>query len=385
MKKLLYIFSVFFLFYSCVNNRTEKSRDNSVEEYTVEYAKGFSVEKYPGYTEVTINNPWDSTRILQRYILVDKDRDVPQNIPAGTLVRIPLTSVVAYSAIHCAVLNELGVADIIKAVCEPEYITVQQIKDGVAGGSVTDLGLGSNPDVEKLMLIDPEAIFASPIQGLSYGRVEKTGIPILEVPDYMESTPLGRAEWIRLYSLFVGKEALADSLFSATKQRYNEVKNAVSISNHPTVFTDLKYGNIWYTPGGESYISNLLKDAGAAYIWSDDDKCYETDGGDTAVYVKLTASGGGAPTPADYTLFYNPADGEFYKELDFQTKVTGLTGFTPTSGNTITLNNFTFATTAGDALSLPNDSITIELIGNNSITSNATGQARGIIFRTWAT
>jgi len=140
-------------------------------------------------------------------------------------------------------------------------------------GTIADLGLASSPDVEKIIMIDPEAIFASPIQGLPYGSVEKTGIPIIETPDYMESTPLGRLEWIRFCSLFIGKEQVADSIFYDVEEKYNNIKEIVGkAENRPTVLTDLKYGNVWYAPGGKSFIANLLYDAGAKFVISDDDK-----------------------------------------------------------------------------------------------------------------
>lgn len=278
-KNSLYLLFILLLLGSCSGNKQSvEVADNTLDSvYTVEYAKGFIVKKYAEYKEVTVVDPWDSTKILQRYILVDKNKTLPSNLPEGTVIRTPLNSVVAYSTIHCATLNEIGVLNTVKGVCEPRYIDIDYIQQGIKDGTIADLGQAANPIIEKIVDVDPEAIFATPIQGRTYGSIDKAGIPIIETPDYMEPLPLGRAEWIRFYSLFFDKEAEVDSLFHTTVSNYNRVKDKLaSVKNKPTVFIDLMYGNVWYTSGGGSFISRMLSDAGATYIWSDDDKVAST-------------------------------------------------------------------------------------------------------------
>lgn len=271
MKKVGILLISIICLVSCAGSQKEKNTSTELQPYVVEYAKGFNINRYVDYTEVTVNDPWDSTKILQRYILVNKEKPLPKPMPEGKLIRTPISSAVAYSTIHCSVLDELRAIKIITGVCEPEYVDIPYIKDGINSKSIINLGQASNPNVEKIILLDPEVIFATPIQGWIYGAVEKTGIPIIETPDYMESSPLGRAEWIRFYSVFLENETLADSLFNATRDRYNSIKNKVATTtNRPTVFSDLKYGNTWYTAGGESFLANILKDAGASYIWKDE-------------------------------------------------------------------------------------------------------------------
>lgn len=95
--------------------------------YTVHYAEGFQVKKYNDYTLVSVRDPWDTTRLLQTYILVDRQKELPDGLPQGTIVRTPLSNVATYSTIHCSSLNELGVTDIIKGVCEPQYIKLDTL------------------------------------------------------------------------------------------------------------------------------------------------------------------------------------------------------------------------------------------------------------------
>lgn len=279
MRHSLILLFVSVLLASCSGNRKTVELVNNPTDtvYTVEYAKGFTVKKYADYREVTVVDPWDSTKILQRYILVDKTKSLPPNLPEGTLIRTPLNSIVAYSTIHCATLNEIGALETVKGVCEPRYIDIDYIQEGIKNGTIADLGQAANPVIEKIVDVDPEAIFATPIQGRTYGSIDKAGIPIIETPDYMEPLPLGRAEWIRFYSLFFDKESLVDSLFNNTVNNYNTIKDKMaSVSSKPSVFIDLMYGNVWYISGGGSFISRMLSDAGATYVWSDDDKVAST-------------------------------------------------------------------------------------------------------------
>ncbi|MBD8348096.1 ABC transporter substrate-binding protein [Dysgonomonas sp. HGC4] len=279
MRKNYLFLLLVFLITSCSGNKQSAEVEGNVVDtvYTVQYAKGFTVKKYADYKEVTVVDPWDSTKILQRYILVDKTKSLPANLPKGTLIRTPLKSIVAYSTIHCATLNELGVLATVKGVCEPSYIDIDYIQEGVKNGTIADLGQAANPIIEKIVDVDPEAIFATPIQGRTYGSIDKAGIPVIETPDYMEPLPLGRAEWIRFYSLFFDNESQADSLFNITVNNYNTIKEKmVSVKEKPSVFIDLMYGNVWYISGGGSFISRMLSDAGANYVWSDNDKVAST-------------------------------------------------------------------------------------------------------------
>lgn len=279
MKHSLILLFFAILLASCSGNKQPVEGKHKVADtaYRVEYAKGFTVKDYAEYREVTVVDPWDSTKILQRYILVDKTKDLPADLPEGTLVRTPLNHVVAYSTIHCATFEEIGVLSAVKGVCEPNYIDIDYIRDGVKNGTIADLGQANSPIIEKIIEVDPEAIFATPIQGRTYGGIGKVGIPIIETPDYMEPLPLGRAEWVRFYSLFFDNELQVDSLFHKTVSNYNAIRDKVSsVADRPTVFLDMMYGNVWYTSGGGSFISKMLTDAGANYVWSDDDKAVVT-------------------------------------------------------------------------------------------------------------
>lgn len=276
--RVTFLFASIVLLISC-NSKSATKSDNLDQMpdsiYTIKYAKGFEVKIYSDYKDVIVRNPWDTTQILQRYLLVDKQKSIPANLPKGTIIRTPLSKVIAYSTIHSSTLEELNDLQSITGVCDPKYIDISYIQEGIAKGTIKDLGQASNPIIETIIDLDPEAIWATPLKGENYGKVQNIGIPIIETPDYVEPTPLGRAEWIRFYSLFYNQEQLGDSLFNKTVQNYNVIKDIVKdVKDKPTVFLDLMYRSIWYIQGGESFISKMLADAGATYMWAGDGDLY---------------------------------------------------------------------------------------------------------------
>lgn len=272
MKKgFIFICSIIILT-ACGKQKSTDNHATSTEEYEVQYAQGFKVVKTESYTHVTVSNPWDSTALLQSYILVDKKKELPSNLPQGVVIRTPIATAAATSVIQCTTLDALNSISIITGVCEPQYMNLEYIKKGVADGKIEDLGMASSPSSEAIILLSPDVVFVDPVTGQSRANIERTKIPIVQTPDYTEPHPLGRAEWIRFYSLFVGQESLADSLFAITANNYNEVKEMVAaVENRPTVFTDTRYQGSWNMAGGKSYMATLLADAGANYLWSDNE------------------------------------------------------------------------------------------------------------------
>mgnify|MGYP000703675640 CR=1 FL=1 len=170
------------------------------------YAENLSLSATEDYTIARLRNPWDTTRILHTYVLVDKEKSLPADLPEGTLVRTPLSKAVVYSSVHCGLLNQIGALKSIGGVCDLKYIKLQEVQDGCRTGSIADVGNGMNPDIEKIIDLHPDAIMLSPLREQWRIRTGgETHIPIIECADYMETSALGRAEWMRFYGLLFGE------------------------------------------------------------------------------------------------------------------------------------------------------------------------------------
>ena len=236
---------------------------------TIRYAVGYEVTNHDGFVKIEVHDPWNKGQLLQRYLLVPRDKPIPEELPKGTIVRVPLRNIIVYTSVHSSILDALGVADNIVGVCEPQYIKVPSVINRISDGLAKDLGAATSPNIERMIEIGAEVVLASPFDHGGYGSVEKLGIPIIECADYMETDPLGRAEWIKFVGLFTCESERADSLFRITESNYLQTKALVeNVTSRPKLMTGMKYGSPWYVPSGESFMANIYKDAGADYLFS---------------------------------------------------------------------------------------------------------------------
>ena len=305
-------------------------------EETSDAAEGIDYQ----YAEAIIANPWKAGTMLHRYILIPKGEEGDKTVARLALqrtsgmgcttdtVRTPVERSAVFIAPHCQLMYELGCQQAIRGVCDLNYINIPDVRkraassgnassekassgnafagNGSSGNasaqnSIVDCGSSMAPDIERIIALKPEAILVSPFENSGgYGKLDKLHVPIIEAADYMESSPLGRAEWMKFYGMLFGKdknfsttaagkaseatagkaseatllascELRADSLFAQIEKEYLKLKaEAGKLPKGLSILTERKTGNVWYVPGGQSTIGILLKDANARYIFSDD-------------------------------------------------------------------------------------------------------------------
>ena len=236
------------------------------------YAKLLNLVRCQGYSVATIQHPWRSDAVLHRYVLVPADSTLPENLPEGTLIRTPLRRSVVFTTVHCSLLSMLHREQSVAGVADLKYIKAPFVQAGVSSGRVVDCGDGMSPVIEKIIDLRPDALLLSPFENSGgYGQLEEIDIPIVECAEYMEPSPLGRAEWVRFYGMLYGCEHEADSLFAVVDSSYNALKQLPPYTQHPSPLIDKITGSVWYVPGGRSTIGRMLADAGADYPWANDE------------------------------------------------------------------------------------------------------------------
>ena len=256
---------------SSCGGRTTASADGG-DTVCFRYAKLLNLVRHEGYTVATISHPWRQDAVLHQYVLVPADSTLPETLPEGTIIRTPLRRSVVFTTVHCSLLSMLHREQHVAGVADLKYIKAPYVHDGVQKGRIMDCGDGMSPVIEKIIDLHPDALLLSPFENSGgYGQLEEIDIPIVECAEYMEPTPLGRAEWVRFYGMLFGCEHEADSLFAVVDSSYNTLKKLTANSQKTKANIDKITGSVWYVPGGRSTIGQMLADAGADYPWAQDE------------------------------------------------------------------------------------------------------------------
>ena len=277
MKKLLFLLTIVLLT-ACGGQRPPQSWAERLQEspapdsLVFRYARLIHVEQREGCRVVYIDNPWMQGKGLHTYVLVPYDAPLPDDLPGGTIVRTPLRRSVVFTSVHCALIDQLQATAQVAGVADLKYIKVPFVQEGVQSGRIADCGDGMSPVVEKIIDTEADALLLSPFENAGgYGQMEDINIPIVECAEYMEMSPLARAEWMRFYGMLYGKEKEAEQLFAQVETNYTALKQqAATVADRPSVLVDKMAGSVWYVPGGRSTIGQMLSDANADYPWTDD-------------------------------------------------------------------------------------------------------------------
>ena len=275
MKKLLlckFLISVVICVLVSCGGKTKKS-DNAqtTDTLKLKYAEGFSIRYFRDYKEVIVYSPWvKGTEYARYYLVADLNVKTPSN---GIRVKIPLQTLATTSVTHLEFLSLLGELKTITGVCSPAIIYNPTVLKRVGEGKIADLGDAFSINVEKTLQLSPGAVMMSGYnQNDPYAkRVSQAGIPVIFNNEWMETSLLARAEWIKFVGAFYNKEKLADSIFSNVDKRYNEIKSkAAAVKVKPNIMAGSNFRGTWYMPAGRSFMGRLFADAGARYYFATD-------------------------------------------------------------------------------------------------------------------
>ena len=256
LKKTLLVFLSVCMLGSCSYRQAKDAKGKN----ELQYATFLKMNDLDDGTSITVMDPWQQGKVLQQWLLVKADSKEKAH---GALR--PLRRVVQ-------LLEYLHLQDRIVGVCDLQYILIPDIQRRAKAGKIADCGNSMSPDVEKIIALHPDAIIISPYEGnTAITQLSRLGIPIIQAADYMETSALGRAEWMRYYGRLFDCGARADSLFHVVDSTYQSLKRyAASLPLGKSIITERMTGNVWYMPGGKSTIAALIRDAHARYAFADD-------------------------------------------------------------------------------------------------------------------
>ena len=264
------------LLFSC-SSESQKTSTKASEALIPKYAKGFSINYIDGYKTVTVNQAWKNSNGSPakpiQYILLKKGQLAPKNLSEFIQVQTPIQKIICLSTTHIPLIDMLGESEKIVGISGCKYISNTTIKNNIKLGKVQEVGQDNGINLEIILNLQPDVVMAYSAgeSDNSYQQLLRTGLKVALNSEYLEETPLGKAEWIKFVATFFDKEKQADSIFNEIEKAYIETSQlAKNQTNKPTAFLNIPYGNTWYMAGGKSFAAKLLADAGAIYVLAKD-------------------------------------------------------------------------------------------------------------------
>lgn len=272
MNKYLWIILFFASFlFSCSENKTDTSKlEVSLSDTLnlVSYADNFDLYAYKSGYKLIIK---DNSSLEKEFYLFNDTVEVPSELKNSNVIKTPVKNAVAFSSTQWSVFLKLNEMQRVKGVLEAHYSTNPEIIRLMNEGKIADVGTNTTVNTEKLIVLNPDVILITPYPNVDYSYLSTmTDASLIPFPDYMESHPLGRAEWLKVVGILCDKYEETSIWFDSIESKYNRLSDlCAEVTDKPTVFSDLPFENQWYVPGGKSYIAQIFSDAAADYIWKD--------------------------------------------------------------------------------------------------------------------
>lgn len=276
----LFLFVLFISVFSCsrsgepVNQEKEFFREQSFskEKTEVKYARGFEITYHSNYKALNILNPYQDRTDTLHYVLVPRGAEPPQSAINAQVIELPVRSIIVTSTTHLALTDMLDANQIVVGVSQPEYVYSKEIRNRLEQGKIVSFN-GGEFNTELALAMEPDLIVVSGGQASQIDQFRiliRSGINVLVNSEWLETTPLGKAEWVKMMAALLNKEAMANRKFSEVEQKYLKLKQQVrNVDEKPLVINNVSYKGAWFVSGGNSFTAQYLKDAGADYPWFD--------------------------------------------------------------------------------------------------------------------
>ena len=258
--------------FGCKNSSGGSSGPKNEVQNAIRYAKGLSVYPYDGFTIVKVANPWPNATQTYVYILKQKGAVVPDSLSKYVAISVPVRSIVVTSTTHIPSLEMLGVENSLSGFPNSSYISSEKTRNRIDAGKVRELGSNQNLNTEQLIDLAPDVIIGYGIDNhnTTLDNLQKSGLKVLLNGDWNEQSPLGKAEWIKLFGALYGLEQKAAAIFDNIETEYNNtLALAAKADSKPTVMAGAIYENSWYLPQGNSWGALFISQAAGNYLWHD--------------------------------------------------------------------------------------------------------------------
>ena len=260
-----------FLSINCKKNEADANNKTNISENNIQYAKGFSLNKYNGFSILKISNPWPKANKDYTYILKEKNGIVPDSLKGFITINVPIQSIIVTSTTHIPSLEMLKVENSLIGFPHLDYVSSDKIGTRIDAKKIKEIGREQDLNTEIILDLNPDLIVGYGIDNnnKTYDNLEKSGLKVIYNGDWNEQSPLGKAEWIKFFGAFYGLDKKAETIFNQIVKDYKStVELAKNATTKPTILCGEMYENVWYMPQGNSWSSLFLKDAKTNYLWA---------------------------------------------------------------------------------------------------------------------
>lgn len=306
----LILISILTTLISCQKKETNISLKTKND---VSFANGLEIHRYKNFTIMKVTKPWPNATKVFTYICANNKNNIPDSLKSYTFIKTPITHIVTTSTTHVSSLAIFDKTNVIKGFPHLEYISNENARKQISQGLITELSDNESLNFEKTIDLKPELIVGLSIDNetAKFNQFEKAGIPVIYNADWVETSPLGKAEWIKFFGVLLDMQDEANNQFNFIVTNYNNAKNLVkNIDKLPTVLSGALYQDIWYAPQGESWMAAFIADAKGNYLWKN-----ETGTGSLSLSLESVLEKG---TIADFWI--GPGQFVSYEEMETSNK-----------------------------------------------------------------
>ncbi|MFI3320826.1 MAG: ABC transporter substrate-binding protein [Rikenellaceae bacterium] len=291
---------------SCIGGGGSNTTTLSEDFESATYAKGYFTKEVGDVTLVEITDPTSDGSSKYKYALIPRDMDIKEvefskeYLP----IRVPLERVICMTTLQLSPFLKLDATDKIVGITSTKFLHNERMNQRLKDKKLSRIGIEGEFDAEVVISLSPDLIFISPFKRGGYDAIKNLDIPMMAYLGYKESSPLGQAEWIKLVGLMLGQEERAEAIFTQIETRYKELESiAAKVEHRPKILSGELHSGNWYVVGGNSYLAQLFRDAGADYFMENDNE----SGGFYVDYETVYSQG----YNADYWRIVNSFNGEY--------------------------------------------------------------------------
>lgn len=262
------------VFVACAGEPARSLEEFATVVYEPSYATGFDISGAEGAasTLITVRNPWQGAEGVEKRLFISREGErVPEGFE-GQVIEGSAERVVCMSSTYVAMIDAIGCTERVVGVSGIDFIYNSRVREAASEGRVHDVGHDSNINFELLLTLRPDVVLIYGVageNGVANAKLDELNIPYLYLGDYVEESPLAKAEWTVVVAEILGVRERGEELFAGIENRYLELRKRVeeSATERPTVMFNTPYRDTWYMPSSRSYAVRIVEDAGGQYVY----------------------------------------------------------------------------------------------------------------------